>query len=104
MSGIKYILLLCIFTDVPASGMYFLTYEFIKKKVAESAPKDKPQSKSRELAGTIFAGGMGEVKCDLFGKLTKLFFLYSWHRELVHWNASRCAKKSLANSSGRNIS
>jgi hypothetical protein len=40
--------------------MYFLTYELIKKMVAESAPKDKPQSKSREMAGTIFAGGMGE--------------------------------------------
>lgn len=39
--------------------MYFLTYEFIKKKVADSAPKDKPASKTREMAGTIFAGGMG---------------------------------------------
>ncbi|CRL06506.1 CLUMA_CG019481, isoform A [Clunio marinus] len=47
--------------DVPASGMYFLTYEFIKKKVAESAPKDKPQSKTREMTGTIFAGGMAGI-------------------------------------------
>lgn len=39
--------------------MYFLTYEFLKKKVADSAPNDKPQSKARELAGTVFAGGMG---------------------------------------------
>lgn len=47
-------------TDVPASGMYFLTYEVIKRKVVESAPKDKPASKARELGGTIFAGGMGK--------------------------------------------
>jgi len=47
--------------DVPASGMYFLTYEFIKKKVAESAPKDKPASKTREMAGTILAGGMAGI-------------------------------------------
>lgn len=40
--------------------MYFLTYEVIKKKVEESRPKDRPASKGRELAGTIFAGGMGE--------------------------------------------
>lgn len=49
-----------IFPDVPASGMYFLTYEVIKRKVADSAPKDQPASKGRQLAGTIFAGGMGE--------------------------------------------
>lgn len=48
------------FLDVPASGMYFLTYEVIKRKVAESQPKDKPASKARELSGTIFAGGMGK--------------------------------------------
>lgn len=41
--------------------MYFLTYEYIKKKVADSAPKDKPTSRTRELVGTIFAGGMGEI-------------------------------------------
>lgn len=46
-------------TDVPASGMYFLTYEYIKKKVVDSAPKDKPVTKTREVSGTIFAGGMG---------------------------------------------
>lgn len=40
--------------------MYFLTYEVIKRKVAESQPKDKPASKARELSGTIFAGGMGK--------------------------------------------
>jgi hypothetical protein len=41
--------------------MYFLTYEFIKKKVVESAPQDKPKSKAREMGGTIVAGGMGEI-------------------------------------------
>jgi hypothetical protein len=40
--------------------MYFLTYEFIKKKVTDSEPKDQPASKTRAMAGTIFAGGMGE--------------------------------------------
>jgi hypothetical protein len=40
--------------------MYFLTYEWIKKKVTESAPQDKPRSKAREMSGTILAGGMGE--------------------------------------------
>jgi hypothetical protein len=49
------------FSDVPASGMYFLTYEWIKKKVAATAPKDKPASKTREMGGTILAGGMGEI-------------------------------------------
>lgn len=48
--------------------MYFLTYEFIKKKVTESAPKDKPASKSRQLAGTIFAGGMGKLELRTLAK------------------------------------
>lgn len=43
-----------------------MTYEFIKKKVADSAPKDKPASKSREMAGTIFAGGMGNINNLLY--------------------------------------
>lgn len=46
---------------MPASGMYFLTYEVIKKKVTQSAPTDMPVSKARELGGTILAGGMGEI-------------------------------------------
>lgn len=50
-----------VFSDVPASGMYFLTYEVIKKKVADTQPKDKPISKPRELGGTILAGGMGKL-------------------------------------------
>jgi hypothetical protein len=58
-----------VISDVPASGMYFLTYEIIKKKVAESAPKDKPQSKAREMGGTILAGGAG--KCNLGRELTQ---------------------------------
>lgn len=47
--------------DMPASGMYFLTYEFIKKKVAESAPKGEKLTPTREFLGTIFAGGMAGV-------------------------------------------
>lgn len=60
--------------------MYFLTYEVIKRKVAESAPKDVPKSKSREMAGTIFAGGMG--KSWLFCGFPDEFiaFLHSGYR------------------------
>lgn len=47
--------------DVPASGMYFLTYEFIKKKVAESVPEGEKLTPTREFLGTIFAGGMAGV-------------------------------------------
>uniref|UniRef100_A0A0K8TMR1 Putative mitochondrial carrier protein n=1 Tax=Tabanus bromius TaxID=304241 RepID=A0A0K8TMR1_TABBR len=43
--------------DVPASGMYFLTYEYIKDKAAERAG---PEAKLSLLA-TIFAGGMAGI-------------------------------------------
>ena len=48
------------YVDVPASGMYFLTYEYIKRKIVESAPEGTKASRSRELGGTVFAGGMGK--------------------------------------------
>lgn len=44
-------------TDVPASGMYFLTYEWIKEWAAEKFGSDG----SRGLMGTIFAGGMAGI-------------------------------------------
>lgn len=48
-----------LFSDVPASGMYFLTYEYVK---AWMTPKDKENaSKGRLLLGTIFAGGMAGI-------------------------------------------
>lgn len=53
--------------------MYFLTYELIKKMVADSAPKDKPQSKSRQMAGTILAGGMGKLKVLSLWKSSTIF-------------------------------
>jgi solute carrier family 25 (mitochondrial carnitine/acylcarnitine transporter), member 20/29 len=43
---------------VPASGAYFLTYEYIKKALA---PKDKPLDAGVGLLGTIFAGGMAGI-------------------------------------------
>lgn len=45
--------------------MYFLTYEIIKKSIIDGAAKDQV-SKSRELAGTILAGGMGEFRFRFF--------------------------------------
>lgn len=47
--------------DVPASGMYFLTYEFIKKMVAETVKEGEKITPTREFMGTIFAGGMAGV-------------------------------------------
>lgn len=43
--------------DVPASGMYFLTYEYIK----DWAAKEFGSEGSRGLLGTIFAGGMAGI-------------------------------------------
>lgn len=42
--------------------MYFLTYEYIKKKVADSVPADQTISETRKIAGTVLAGGMGEFR------------------------------------------
>lgn len=39
--------------------MYFLTYEYIKRKIVESAPEGTKASRTREIGGTVFAGGMG---------------------------------------------
>lgn len=46
---------------MPASGMYFLTYEFIKKKVSESVGEGEKLTPTREFMGTVFAGGMAGV-------------------------------------------
>lgn len=43
--------------DVPASGLYFLTYEFVKQDIAERIGTEG----SRALLGTIFAGGMAGI-------------------------------------------
>lgn len=43
--------------DIPASGMYFLTYEYVKETVA----KEFGVEGSRALLGTIFAGGMAGI-------------------------------------------
>lgn len=45
------------FLDIPASGMYFLTYEYVKELVAKEFGTDG----SRALLGTIFAGGMAGI-------------------------------------------
>lgn len=45
--------------DVPASGMYFLTYEWIQKKFAPADPST--ESKSSSLLRTVFAGGMAGI-------------------------------------------
>lgn len=83
-----------VFPDVPASGMYFLTYEVIKKKVAATQPKDKPISKPRELGGTILAGGMGKLIEATDATLSSSKSIHSWNRKLVDWNAARCTEKS----------
>lgn len=45
--------------DVPASGMYFLTYEYVKKAMA---PKEgETLDPSKRLMVTIFAGGMAGI-------------------------------------------
>lgn len=43
--------------DIPASGLYFLTYEYVK----EFAAKNIGTEGSRGLIGTIFAGGSAGV-------------------------------------------
>uniref|UniRef100_A0A2M4ANP4 Putative mitochondrial carnitine/acylcarnitine carrier protein n=1 Tax=Anopheles triannulatus TaxID=58253 RepID=A0A2M4ANP4_9DIPT len=45
--------------DVPASGMYYFTYEYLKRKM-EPAPGAKPDA-TLALLGTIFAGGMAGI-------------------------------------------
>ncbi|EAA11277.4 congested-like trachea protein [Anopheles arabiensis] len=45
--------------DVPASGMYFLTYEYIQRALAPKAGEQKDASIG--LLGTIFAGGMAGI-------------------------------------------
>lgn len=43
--------------DIPASGLYFLTYEYVKGFAAKNIGTDG----SRGLIGTIFAGGSAGV-------------------------------------------
>lgn len=46
-----------IFPDVPASGLYFLTYEYVKDVSAHEFGTEG----SRGLIGTIFAGGCAGI-------------------------------------------
>jgi hypothetical protein len=39
--------------------MYFVTYEIVKKAIMDGAGENQV-TRSRELAGTILAGGMGK--------------------------------------------
>lgn len=50
-------LVFCSYADIPASGLYFLTYEYVK----EFAAKNIGTEGSRGLIGTIFAGGSAGV-------------------------------------------
>lgn len=43
--------------DVPASGMYFLTYEYMKKEMAVRLGNEGGMG----LLGTIIAGGMAGI-------------------------------------------
>lgn len=43
--------------DVPASGMYFLTYEVVKKEMQAKFGSEG----GKALMGTIFAGGMAGI-------------------------------------------
>lgn len=49
--------LCCFLADVPASGMYFLTYEYVKQEFAQRCGTEG----SLGLLGTIFAGGMAGI-------------------------------------------
>lgn len=54
------------FSDMPASGMYFLTYEYFKKLITKTEVGEEKASKFRVMLGTIFAGGMaGICECKL---------------------------------------
>lgn len=50
-------------TDIPASGLYFLAYEYVKAFAAENIGTEG----SRGLIGTIFAGGSAGVANWLVG-------------------------------------
>lgn len=47
--------------DVPASGLYFLTYEIIQKFITDNGKRDPP------IIGTIFAGGFAGLSNWLIG-------------------------------------
>lgn len=47
-------------TDVPASGMYFMTYEYIQTTLSPVDEFGKPTGKI-SLLSTIFAGGMAGI-------------------------------------------
>lgn len=60
--------------------MYFLTYEYIKRKVVESAPEGTKASRSREIGGTVFAGGMGMNQDGIAGLYIIIIInLNSWY-------------------------
>lgn len=48
-------------SDVPASGLYFLTYEAIKDYLTDNGKKDIT------FHGTLFAGGMAGISNWLIG-------------------------------------
>jgi len=50
------ILILLYFSDVPASGMYFLTYEFI-----QNVMKQTSETGQIGILSTIFAGGSAGI-------------------------------------------
>lgn len=49
------LLLFCFIIDVPASGMYFFTYEAIKDYITDNG------TKSSNTLGTILAGGAAGI-------------------------------------------
>lgn len=49
------------FLDIPASGLYFLTYEVIKNYITDNNTRDAP------ILGTICAGGAAGIANWLVG-------------------------------------
>ena len=50
----------CFFSDIPASGMYFLTYEYLKEQFT-------PEDGKLSLLATITAGGFAGIANWLVG-------------------------------------
>jgi len=50
----------CFFSDIPASGMYFLTYEYLKERFT-------PEGGKLSLLATIMAGGFAGIANWLVG-------------------------------------
>lgn len=55
--------MLCLFSDVPASGLYFLAYEYVK----ELAARELGTEGTRGLIGTILAGGSAGISYWIIG-------------------------------------